>query len=506
MVIGSLPTMCARRYPDKVATICHGRVQTFAQFNARVNSLVDSMKNRGLEKGHKVSVLSLNSSEVLEIMFACAKAGLVYVPLNFRLAAPEMKFVVNDAEIQLLFVSDDFNKIISQVKEDISCKAIVALGEDYENMISSGNHAEPPEVSVPSDLFAIFYTSGTTGGPKGVMLTHENFMSAAINHVIAYQLSPSDVCYHAMPFYHTMEASMAVCHFYVGGSNFIVDRFSADDFWTSVREWGITNITLVYTMLSDLLDTFEQSNYTLGSLKTLSGGGQSVPVDIIRRTCRVLGPNLLFQVYGLTEASPLLTYLPKSDMVLDGEQSRRLASIGKEMFSCHVRVVDDRDRDISPGEFGEIIARGPNVMIGYWKRPEETEAALKDGWLRTGDLATIDTEGYIYIVDRKKDIIISGGENISPREVEEVLYQHDQVRECSVIGVPDKRWGEQVKAVVVPRAGESPSEEDLIKFCVERLAKYKVPKSVDFVNELPKDPVGKIQKRILRDKYSAEAQ
>lgn len=211
---------------------------------------------------------------------------------------------------------------------------------------------------------------------------------------------------------------------------------------------------------------------------------------------------MLFQVYGLTEASPLLTYLPRSEMVLEGEASRRLGSIGKEMFSCYVRVVDEQDKDIEPGQFGEIIARGPNVMQGYWHRSEETEEALRGGWLRTGDVATVDSDGYIYIVDRKKDLIISGGENISPREVEEVIYQHPKVRECSVIGIPDDRWGEQVRAIVVLRPDETLVESELLSFCKARLAKYKMPKSIVFVDQLPKDPVGKIQKRILRESYS----
>jgi long-chain acyl-CoA synthetase len=503
MVIGSLPTMCARRYPKKTAIISQGKTRTFGEFNFRVNALLDSLNMRGLKKGDKVAVLSRNNSEVIEIMFACAKGGLVYVPINFRLAPPELKFVINDAQIQMLFVSDDFLDSVKQVEHEITCNKVFRLSAEYEGLVESGAGTEPHLEIEPSDLFAIFYTSGTTAGPKGVMLTHDSFLSAAVNHVIAYQLSAADVCCHVMPFYHTMEASMVVCHFYVGGANFIPDLFSGHEFWKDVKKYGITNITLVYTMLSDVLDAFEEGNYEKGTLQTLSAGGQSVPVDIIRRTHRVLGPDMLFQVYGLTEASPLLTYLPRTEMVLEGEDSRRLASIGKELFTCHVRVVDEEDHDVEPGEFGEIIARGPNVMQGYWHRPQETEEALRGGWLRTGDVATIDADGYIYIVDRKKDLIISGGENISPREVEEVIYQHPKVRECSVIGVPDERWGEQVRAIVVLRAGEELTEPELLSFCKDRLAKYKLPKSIVYVQDLPKDPVGKIQKRVLRDLYSA---
>ena len=502
MLIGSLPAICARRYPKKAAVISPGKTISFSEFNGRVNSLLDSLISRGLKKGDKIAVLSRNNAEVIEIMFACAKAGLIYVPINFRLASPELKFVINDASVQLLFVSGDFLPSIDVIREELSCRDIYNLESEYEVLLRSGK-AEDRELDVkPSDIFAIFYTSGTTSGPKGVVLTQENFLSAVLNHVIAYQLAPDDVCCHVMPFYHTMEASMVICHFYVGGSNYIPDQFTGDGFWKEVSDYGITNITLVYTMLTDILDAFERGDYQKGALRTLSAGGQSVPVDIIRRTDRVLGSNMLFQVYGLTEASPLLTYLPRSEMVLEGEASRRLGSIGKEMFSCYVRVVDEQDKDIEPGQFGEIIARGPNVMQGYWHRSEETEEALRGGWLRTGDVATVDSDGYIYIVDRKKDLIISGGENISPREVEEVIYQHPKVRECSVIGIPDDRWGEQVRAIVVLRPDETLEESELLSFCKARLAKYKMPKSIVFVDQLPKDPVGKIQKRILRESYS----
>ncbi|HPJ68137.1 MAG TPA: long-chain fatty acid--CoA ligase [Desulfobacteraceae bacterium] len=505
MVIGSLPVQCARRYPEKTATIFKGQTQTFDQFNKRVNALANGLRGLGLKKGDKVSIISRNNPQMLEAMFAAAKCGIIFVPINFRLAAPELIFVINDAEIDVLFVGDDYQEIIHNIQKDITCPNIIALRDAYEDMIAKNSTTEPEIEVVPDDMFGIFYTSGTTGGPKGVMLTHHNFLSAAVNHVIAYQMSPADVCYHSQPFYHTMQASLALCTFYVGGTNFIVDNFDGHEFWAHVRDYGITSITLVFTMLVDVLDAFEEGKYQKGSLHSFTVGGQSVPVDVIRRTYELMGQGMIFQVYGLTEASPLLTYLPRQEMVLDGEASRRLASIGKELFTCHVRVVDDEDRDVAPGEIGEIIAQGPNVMTGYWKRQEETEAALRGGWLRTGDMATVDNDGYIYIVDRKKDLIISGGENISSREVEEVIRRHPAVHECAVIGIPDKKWGEQVKACVVLRQGQAVSEADMIEFTRNNLARYKTPKSVVFLPSLPKDPLGKIQKRILRDNYVKSA-
>lgn len=502
MVIGDLATQCARRYPRKKATVSEGETQTFSQLNTRVNRLVDALNKLGLSQGDKVAVLSRNHPKMIELQFAAAKGAFVLVPLNFRLFGEELKFVINDAELDVLFVAEAFRETVEEVRQGISVPHLMNLEQDYEDMINSGSPGEPPAIAKPEDLFAIFYTSGTTAGPKGVMLTHENMLASAVNNVIAWQLGPADVCLHIQQLYHTMQSSLVLSQFYVGGTNVLVESLDPHQFWRLVEDEGITHITIVYTGLVAILDAYEEGKYELGSLRTFNVGGQTTPVAVIRRAVETWGPGIFFVVYGLTEASPLVTYLPKEDVVLEGEESRRLSSIGKELFTCHVRVVDEKDNDVRPGEMGEIIARGPNVMKGYWKRPEETDATLRDGWLRTGDMATVDEDGYIYIVDRKKDIIISGGENITPREIEEVLYRHPTVHQCAVIGVPDEKWGEQVKAVVVLKPGQEATERELIEYCTNHLAKYKCPKSVDFLDLLPTDPQGKIQKRLLREQYA----
>jgi long-chain acyl-CoA synthetase len=260
---------------------------------------------------------------------------------------------------------------------------------------------------------------------------------------------------------------------------------------------------MVFTMLLPLLDEYEKlGRENTGTLRTLALGGQTTPIEIIRRAVRLLGTDIMMIVYGLTESSPYLTYLSKKDLAENGGYSRKISSVGKEMFSCSVRVVGEDGREIEAGGIGEVIGKGPNVMMGYYNREEENKSVLRDGWLYTGDVATMDEEGFIYIVDRKKDLIISGGENISPREVEDVIYRHPAVSECSVIGVADAKWGEHVLAVVVNKPGVELREETLIEFCRQDLAGYKIPRSVVFVEALPKDPVGKIQKKILRDWYA----
>jgi len=501
MIIGDLPVLCARRYPNKDAFIYEDKRITFFEFNNRVNKLSNAILNLVLKPGNKVAILSKNSPEMVEVCFAASKTGMIFVPLNFRLVPVELKFVINDAEIDLLFVGEAFKKEIEEIKGEISVLHLIQMDMEYEPFIASSSADEPSVAVKPDDIFAIFYTSGTTGGPKGVMLSHNNFLAGVINNTIAYRLGHSDVCLHVQPFYHTMQMNMVLCQFYISGTNVIMNNFDGHEFWKAVDKYGITHITLVYTGLVMILDALEEGGYKIGALKSYAIGGQTTPLPVLERALKLLGPGILFVVYGLTEASPLFTYLPKEDVAFDGVGLKRLASVGKELFSCHVRVVDKDGKDVKPGEMGEIIARGPNVMVGYWKRPEETEKTLEGGWLHTGDMATVDEEGYIYVVDRKKDLIISGGENISPHEIEDVLHLHSAVQECAAIGVPDEKWGEQVKAIVVLKKDAQATEKELIDFCSERLARYKLPKSVDFVNALPKDPVGKIQKKILRDQY-----
>lgn len=503
MVIGELATQAARRYPDKKATVYKGQSQTFSEINSRANRLLDAFRKMGLKKGSKVSVYSRNNPRMLEILFAAAKGGITWVPINFRLAPAELKFVINDAEVDFLIVEDQFWDVAQGIRNDLNISKLISLGDEYEDMIVSGTPEEPPILTKPEDLFSLMYTSGTTGGPKGVLLSHENFMAGVINHTIAWRLGANDVFYHAMPFYHGMGLSMALCMFGVGGTGVIVDVFDGDEFWKLAEQEGITYSVGVYTMMIEIIRAYKEGGYSRGTFKSFACGGQTIPSATIRDSLETIGENSIFQVYGLTEVSPLVTCLQQEDIVLEGEASEHMASIGKELFFCHVRVVDNDDNDVKPGELGEIIAKGPNVSKGYWKRPKETEEAFQNGWIYTGDIGTVDKNGYIYHKDRRKDLIITGGENVSSYEVEDVIYKLPSVSMCAVIGVPHEKWGETVKAVVVLGEGQSVSEKEIIEHCITFLAKYKAPTSVSFADDLPKDETGKISKLKLRNEFGA---
>lgn len=506
LTIGALLQRACRLYPGKTAVWFQERAQTFEAFGQDVARYRRALRDKGIRRGDRVAVLSRNHPGVLKAMFACALDGIVVVPVNFRLAAREIAFVLSDSGSSLLWVDEHFVPTAQEAAglagfADGKLEALdapLALQPRAEDSVDA---AAPVSAD---DLFAIFYTSGTTGNPKGVMLSHGNMMAGVLNHTIAYGLGPDDVCLHVMPLYHTMEASLAFCQFFVGGGNVIVQNFDAAAFWPMVDRHRITHVTAVFTMLIGMLENPPaQSGASGASLRTISLGGQAVPAEVMARAVEQLGEDRLIQVYGLTEAAPLLTYLPREDVRTDEVRRHRLQSVGKDFFLTETRVVDDDGRPVAHGELGEIVARGPNVMQGYWQRPDETAATLRDGWLHTGDIGRYDEDRYLYVIDRKKDLIISGGENISPREVEEVIFRHPKIRECSVFGIPDAQWGEAVGVAL--STYEPMTEEEVIAFCAGELARYKLPRKVWFLESLPRDPVGKIQKRLLRSQLATPA-
>ncbi len=514
MLLNRALRRAVRYFPNNIATIFDGQRQSYRELGHRVKALARSMSELGIGRGDHVAVYLLNSSQFLETVYACFEIGAVIVPLNTRLAADELVFIINDAECKA-FITDNlllptavtFKSRLEGIRHFIA----IGGGEgfiDYESMIAEHVGNSSPltndDDSPDEKLAGLFYTSGTTGLPKGVMLSHRNLWMNALHTLAVRAPEPGQNFLHAAPMFHLATFPAVINVTVNGGTHTILQRFDLKAMMVLIESARVTSTVLVPTMLNFLINHPDFSEHDFSSLRRITYGAAPMPVELLKRAMKLL-PNVEFgQGYGQTESSPLLTSLLHEDHITDGEERliRRLASCGRPVAGVEVEILKDDGTLAQPGEIGEVIARGPNVMMGYWKRPEETASTLRDGWLHTGDMATVDEDGYIYLVDRKKDMIISGGENVYSTEVENVVYQHPSVREAAVIGVPDDKWGEAVTAIVTINPGASLTEQKLIDFCSAKLADYKVPKRVEIrEGELPKSGTGKILKKELREPF-----
>jgi len=511
MLIGDILRRNAKLCPHKTAIVFEGNQYSYGELDDRVKRLANGLRAKGIGKGDRVGLLEHPCPEYIELYIAIPKIGAVLTPLNCRLAGREMEYIINDAEIKMLILGKEFIDVIHSIKSDL--KTVVTyfcIGDapsgmcTYEELIT-GFSPEFQEIEIDDDDVAVqMYTSGTTGRPKGAMLTHKNLMSMYLSRIIDLKLDEGDVFLSAVPYYHTA-AEYALIILYIGGTLIIHSRFDPGKFLESIETGKVTVALGVPSMVNFLVQHMEKypRDYDMSSVKIFLYGASPMPVALLRKAMEAFKCSFLHS-YGLTEASPGVTLLMPEDHnnILEGpeEKVKRLASCGKEIFNVEARVVSGQGIDVKPGEKGEIIVKGDNVMKGYWKLPEETAETIKNGWLHTGDMATVDEDGYVFIVDRKKDMIISGGENIYPREIEEVLYSHPSILEAAVIGVPDEDWGESVKAFVVLKEGEKASEQEIIDFCKKNLASYKKPKFVEFLDVLPRSAAGKVLKKELREK------
>jgi long-chain acyl-CoA synthetase len=483
------------------------------EFDRRTEALARGLASLGVKPGDRVAVLMLNCHRYLELYYACARMGAVIVPLNFRLARPEIVFILNDSESKVLIVDKMFAPYAQGHEAFPTVESIIYTGEDdtptdmlnYEKLIFRGAQSEvyADVAAEEDDLAGLFYTGGTTGRPKGVMLSHKNLVSNAIHVAIAARYTEYDVYLHVAPMFHAGDTGSTFAMSMIGAHQIFLPTFNPTQVLQTIEQYKVTVTFVVPSMVAALLYSPDIDKYDLSSMRRLTYGASPMPVEVLKMGLQRFG-QIFAQGYGMTETAPLLTGLDPLDHILDGtpEQVRRLASAGREVFGVEVRVVNAQGEDVQPGEVGEIIARGPNIMLGYWRLPEATASVLADGWMHTGDLATVDEENYIFVVDRLKDMIISGGENIYSVEVENALYTHPSVLEAAVIGIPDEKWGEVVHAIVVLKPGMTATQDELIAHARTQIAGYKVPRSIEFAPEaLPKSGVGKILKRDLREKF-----
>jgi long-chain acyl-CoA synthetase len=502
----------AKLNPDRPAISCGEIKYSYAEFYERVVRLGNALMDLGVGKGDRVATLLLNCHRYLELYYATALIGAIIVPLNYRLAPKELVYILNDSESETLFVDEDLWEHIQPVCAELdtlkrTCftgrASDVPFGlQSYEKLINESSARLPDEEIQDSDLAGIFYTGGTTGLAKGVMLSHRNLLSNSHHLLINLPVGKDEVYCHAAPMFHLANGGAMYGNTANGSLHTFLKAFDAGAILELIQKERVTSTVLVPAMINFVLNQPDIAEYDLSSLRRVIYGASPMPSQLLKEAIKVLGCDFV-QGYGMTEASPLLTVLYPEDHHIEGSEklTKRLSSCGREIIGVEVRVVDDDGHDVLPGEVGEIIARGPNIMQGYWKKEAETRAVLQKGWYYSGDMGTVDEDNYIFLVDRKKDMIISGGENIYSTEVENAIYTHPAVFEAAVIGVPDEKWGEAVKGIVVLKPGADATAAEIIQHCRGQIAAYKVPKSIDFISELPKSGAGKVLKRNLREKY-----
>lgn len=504
MNIGHILRRNAEEKSNKEGIIFENFRFSYGEFNSRVNRLANSLLHMGVKKGDRAAILNFNCSQYLEVYFAAAKLGIILVTLNYRLIGKELEYILNDAKPSILFLGEEFIETVKTIKGSIPyIEKFVIISEkkinnmlNYEEMILKSSDKEPlVEVNLEDDQL-IIYTSGTTGYPKGALITHSNTFWTCFNQLLLFRdLNENDSTLVVSPLYHCgAQNDFTMPILQLGGKLVILKRVDPNKIVEVIQNEKITTALLLPTVLHMVFQLPNLEEYDLSSLRYVMTGGAPLPKITIENFYRRMGYHIN-QVFGLTEGTALTTILGPEDA------HRKPGSAGKPLFYVDLKIVNDEGREVPRGRIGEIIQKGPTVMKGYWNNPKATGETIRNGWLYTGDLGYLDEEGFIYIVDRKKDMIISGEENIYPAEIEQVLYTHPKIKEVAVIGVPDDKWGESVKALVVCKPGEKLTEDEVIAYAKQHLASYKKPKYVEFIDEIPRNPSMKVLKNVLREKY-----
>jgi acyl-CoA synthetase (AMP-forming)/AMP-acid ligase II len=491
--------------PDLPATIFEDRVRTWRESAGRVARFASGLIGLGVRPGDRVAILALNCDDYHEFLLAVPWADAVVVPVNTRWSPAEIAFSLRDCGSDVLLVDDNFAGMVARLREECTLRIVIHTGSGAppENSLNLdeliAGHDPVADVRRGGDSLAgIFYTGGTTGEPKGVMLSHANMLASALGSAASgVFLIPGGRLMHAAPMFHLADGAAWAARNAMGGSHVMVGTFTPAGVAALIERHQVTDSLLVPTMIQMLVDSPDTADADLSSLRSLVYGASPISESVLQRAVKRMPDTRFTQAYGMTELSPCATILTPEDH----DDPSLLRSAGRAAPHCEIRIVDEDDNDVPTGTPGEVIVRGANVMLGYWNRPDETEEALRGGWMHTGDGGYIDDRGYLFIVDRIKDMIVSGGENVYSVEVENALAKHPSVASCAVIGVPDENWGERVHAVVVLAPGEQPTPEGLREFVKEHIAGYKAPRTVEFVDALPLSGAGKILKRELRQRH-----
>ncbi|BCJ87973.1 class I adenylate-forming enzyme family protein [Effusibacillus dendaii] len=498
-----------KSFPNHKAVTYQGETLTFDQVLRNSNRLANGLLRLGLKKGDRVAFLLANSVQSVEIDFALLLAGFVRVPLNTRLSEDEHFHMINETEAKAILFTEEFLERVTALKlrlpgVDLFCQTNGSVRLSWvtgsADLVQGSTEDEPPIIVGEQDLATIQYTSGTTGKLKAAVHTQETWSAICNNILSSLDIMEGDIMLHAAPMTHA-SGTLVLPHWVRGATNAVLPGFNPQEYAECIHHQKPTTLNLVPTMIVMLLNTPNIEQYSFESVRNIIYGASPMPREALRRGLALWGPKFI-QYYGQTEAPLILTLLGKKEHLGDDAQTeQRLLSCGRPVASALVKIVGEDGEPVATGMTGEIAVKTDQAMVGYWKAPELTADTIRDGWVYTRDMGYLDEDGYLFLVDRKSDMIITGGFNVYPREVEEVLYQHPAVMEAAVVGVPDEKWVESVKAFVVLRPGSTVSEDEIIAFCKERLASYKKPSSVEFVESLPKSAVGKVVRRLLRDPY-----
>ena len=505
MLVGDIIRQNAVKFPDKTALVFRNTRLSYLELNSRINRMANALLGIGRERGDRIAVLADNCPQYVELYFATAKAGMIMVPINTSLGSDGLSYTINDSGANTLIFSEKYLETVNSMRFGLkTVNNYIVIGEasgleSYEELASRYPPDEPEVTIDEDDLVWLGYTGGTTGLPKGVMLSHKNVVSNGMNTTLSLTINRNDISLSVLPIFYLASIFLMEWHFCVGATNILLERIEPELVLEAIEKERVTVIYCTSPAIADVVSHPDVNKYDVSSVRMMACGGAAIPEGLERMVINIFGDTLI-PCYGLAEVTGLVTAPP----FLEGpwEKIKRSGSCGKELVNVELKLVNEEGKAVVPREPGELLIRGDNIMKCYWNKPEATAEALEGGWFHTSDLATKDEEGYYYITGRKKDIFTSAGKPVYSVEIENVISLHPSVSEVAVIGVPDVGLGEAVKAVVVLKAGEEATEQEIIEWCLNRLEDYKVPKSVDIVSSLPKSSVGKVLKTALKDRYS----